>query len=190
MSLAGTLLSLDRLRHQVPGSLAATSRRLGGGALSNARLALEGLTGGIEDRRQLLEDLDEGTRPGHLYRLSRETCLELLASQQIGRLAYIARAGVPDIVPVNYVLAGESLLIRSAPGPKLQAAQRRERVAFEIDGIDEESHTAWSVVVSGLASVLSASDAPMSHQPVPWAAGPRRHTLRIDLLHVDGRQLL
>ncbi len=192
MRIGDTLVSLDRLRHQVPGTITATSRRLGGGALTNARQALDQLTGGVQDRRRLLEDLleDPADAPhsGQLVRLSADTCLELLGSHVMGRLAYIARAGVPDIVPVNYALVAGRLLIRSAPGPKLQAAQRRERVAFEIDGVDDETHTGWSVVVSGIAGVLAPAEALAS--PVPWASGPRRHTLAIEIVHVDGRQLL
>ena len=107
----------------------------------------------------------------------------------MGHLAYIARVGVPDIVPVNYEMDGDALLIRSAPGPKLQAAERGDVVAFEVDDIDEDRHTGWSVVVIGRArSVVTGYDG--TSAPTPWARGPRRHMIRIEPRRVDGRRLL
>ena len=75
----------------------------------------------------------------------------------------------------------------SGPGPKLQAAQRGELVAFEVDEIDVHHRSARSVVVTGRATV----EAPRAEEPEPepWASGPRRHLIRITATRVDGRRI-
>ena len=47
---------------------------------------------------------------------------------------------------------------RARPGPKLKAAERGDAVALEVEDIDEEQHTGWSVVVVGRARRLSATE--------------------------------
>jgi len=91
---------------------------------------------------------------------------------------------------VNYVVHGEDVLIRSGPGPKLQAAERGDLVAFEVDDIDEAAHRGWSVVVHGKARRLSPAD--VQHLPVdaqPWAVGPRSHVIQVQAHRVTGRRL-
>jgi hypothetical protein len=160
-------------------SLMATWTR---GALGNALQSLTELSGAVTDRRRLQES-------GNLHAISRDECVRLLATGTIGRLAYIARAGVPDIVPVNYVWHDDSVFLRSGPGPKAQAAVRRENVAFEVDAIDEQDHTAWSVVVSGRLHEVHPTELFGELGPEPWAEGPRRHLLRLDAKRIDGRRL-
>jgi hypothetical protein len=184
------LLSLDGVLHTTPLTLLALSRRLVGSAVTNARRSLEEIAGAIDDRGALLQHLDDGVEAGDLLRLTRAACLQLLGTKSTGRLAYIAREGMPDIVPVNYALDGDDLLIRSGPGPKLQAAERREHVAFEVDDIDEQTHTGWSVVVSGIAERLAWEDCARRGLPEPWATGSRRHAILITPQRIEGRQLL
>lgn len=78
--------------------------------------------------------------------LSREECWGLLADEQFGRLAYRLVDEV-HLVPINYIVEGNSLLFRTASGNKLLAAALHSDVAFEIDWYDDRS--AWSVVVRG-----------------------------------------
>ena len=168
-----------------------------GGALANARSASVALAGAVEDREALtaaLDDADADPQPGDLTRLGRAECWELLAGRSVGRLACIARAGVPDVVPVNYVVHRGELLLRSGPGPKQQAAERREQVAFEVDAFDESQRQGWSVVVAGRLTRLAPAeqvrlargDVPM---PVPWARGARSAVLRLTPTRLDGRRL-
>lgn len=186
------LLSLDRVRSKAPASLVAGARRFTKSAVGNARWSAAQITAAVDERRVLADALDQASQPGDLARLTRAQCDELLATKSVGRLAYMARANVPDIVPVNYLMDGAAVLVRSAAGPKLQAAERREVVAFEVDEIDEDRHTGWSVVVIGLASRVPAQGNahPGAPRPTPWPSGPRWHTIRIEPRRVDGRRLL
>lgn len=87
--------------------------------------------------------------------LERGECLRLLALHDggIGRLA-IATPSAPLVLPVNYALVDEDVVIRTDPGPKLEAARKRALVAFETDGVDPVHQIAWSVLVQGMAEVL------------------------------------
>src|SRR4051794_9922956 len=174
--------------------MTALLARRGGSALANARTAVESISAAVGERAELMRLLVRDDRPaahpGDLIALSRDACLELLRTRSVGRIAYVARAGVPDVVPVNYVVYGEDVLIRSGPGPKLQAAERRDVVAFEVDDIDEGGQRGWSVVVHGTAEQLSMADARhLPADPHPWATGPRTHLIRVQTQSVTGRRL-
>lgn len=180
MTLSGLLGSVDRL-----------GRRVLGAALDNAAASTAAIAEQVH-LREALAPSDDDDEPGTLVRLDRTTCLELLASRRTGRLAYVARAGVPDVVPVNLALDGGRLLVRSGPGPKLQAAERREVVAVEVDDLDEDTRSGWSVVVAGRARRLHTTEAAALADdllPEVWARGPRSSVIAIELTRVEGRRL-
>ena len=166
------------------------SRRVVGVALDNARTSSAAIAEQVRLRKALVPEEDD--TPGALTRLDRATCLHLLSTRRTGRLAHIARVGVPDVVPVNIAVDGGRLLVRSGPGPKLQAAERREVIAVAVDDIDEETRTGWSVVVAGRARRLHISEAarlPEGLLPAVWARGPRSSVIAVELTRVDGRRL-
>ena len=173
------------LSRLAPAPLVSLVRTSTASALANARSATDALAVAVQDRRDLAP-VPDGS-PGGLAVLTRAECSALLATRSVGRLAYVARAGVPDIAPVNYVLDGDDVVVRSGPGPKLQAAERGDVVAFEVDDLDEGARTGWSVVVVGRARrVPVPAD---GTGPEPWSAGPRRHLVRITPTRVTGRRL-
>lgn len=165
-----------------------TAAQVGGSAVDNALSAARAVTAQIAERRLLAPA--ESAGPGDLALLSRAECLQLLSTRRLGRLAYIARVGVPDIVLVNYALDGEDIVIHSGAGPKLQAAERGDMVAFEVDDIDEELHTGWTAVVYGRAHRLSAGEkSRLANVPQPWAHGPRLQLIRVSATRMTGRRL-
>ncbi|MGZ4140125.1 MAG: pyridoxamine 5'-phosphate oxidase family protein, partial [Actinomycetota bacterium] len=56
-----------------------------------------------------------------LRELSREECLELLAGAVVGRLGVSIRA-LPTILPVNFAVLRDRIVVRTVPGTKLDAA--------------------------------------------------------------------
>ena len=171
--------------------LSAAVARSGLGRLSvnNARLALGEIGRAVEERRILKEGLEHPPSPGELGVLTHDECLRLLSTKAVGRFVYIARLGVPDVVPVTYVLHGDEVLFCSGTGPKLQAAQRRDRIAFEVDEFDSTARSGWSVVVHGRAEAVVFGRAVQGVLPVPWAAGPRGHLVRVVPTRITGRRL-
>ncbi len=81
------------------------------------------------------------------------TCWDLVRSAQVGRLAVVLDEQ-PEIFPVNHLVDHGTVMFRTALGTKLNAADGH-RVAFEVDGVDQESGEAWSVVLKGRARSLT-----------------------------------
>ncbi|WP_061290307.1 pyridoxamine 5'-phosphate oxidase family protein [Herbidospora cretacea] len=122
--------------------------------------------------------------------LSREECLRLLAVTPIGRLVFTHRA-LPAVQPVNFVLDGESVVVRTAIGSRLAAATRDAVVAFEIDDIDSRTGSGWSVTVLGRARGVTdpAEVARLATLPLlPWTPSAFDHFVTLPAEEVSGRR--
>lgn len=140
-----------------------------------------------DDRGMKLRDDHSG-----LEVLDRETCQRLLRASEIGRLA-VSIAGSPEIFPVNYRVENDSILIRTAPGTKLDAVGRTQG-CFEIDGVDRVRHTGWSVIAKGRLEELTpydgdAWDDALEAHIEPWAAGNKSHILCLHIDRLTGRRV-
>jgi len=124
-------------------------------------------------------------------RMGPEECLRLLEAEDVGRLAVI-QGRVPVIFPVNYVLDGDSIVFRTAPGTKL-AHGDGTLVAFEIDHLSREEREGWSVVVTGRLDEITPTGAELDRLGrlplTPWAGGVRDHWMRLGLGLVTGRRI-
>jgi uncharacterized protein len=137
--------------------------------------------------------MSNGTvRQRHLETLPVDECLQLLAGQYVGRLAYLVD-GRPTIRPVNYVLHEGVVVIQTGYGALLDGAASSPAIAFEIDGTDPDYHTGWSVVLHGVAEEIwrpreleSARNLPLR----PWVPGDRQHYLRLLPTEISGRRIV
>lgn len=123
--------------------------------------------------------------------LHREEALDLLGRASVGRVA-VTLAGVPHVVPVNYRVHDGAVVFRSGSGTKLAAALAEHPVSFEVDRIDENTQTGWSVLVSGRASVVTepaALAAIAALELVTWAPGAHDQVVQIAPELVSGRQI-
>ncbi len=130
-------------------------------------------------------------RGGRVEVLEALECKRLLVSASVGRLGY-STANEQRIVPMNYVLADDHLVFRTASDNEVAHFAPGRAVAFEVDDIDKFLQSGWSVLVSGAAQELpSASLRAMDvgETPEPWAAGVRALYLRIPLTKVTGRRV-
>ena len=124
--------------------------------------------------------------------LSREECVRLLHAGVTGRVAVTTPAG-PHLVPVNYSMAGGTVVIATTPYSVLGTHAVDAKAVFEIDDVDYERQSGWSVTVRGRLRAeddpaeLSRSQAEWS--PRPWAAGTRSLVLRLPLDEVTGRRV-
>ena len=125
--------------------------------------------------------------------LSADRCRALLGQHHFGRLAYLDTAGVfPLILPVNYVLLGNEVVVRTDPGSKLRAALHHAPVAFEVDGFDLQREVGWSVLVRGFISEVTerAQLEQLHTSPLrPWAPGAKAHYLRVTPRQLTGREI-
>jgi uncharacterized protein len=117
---------------------------------------------------------DEPTTDRHgLEVIGLDECLTLLASRPYGRLAYLD-AGAPSIVPVNHLVDGSTVVLRSLDGGKLGAAIFERPVAFELDDLDFTTRTGWSVLVRGRAEIVEDEATPSLRQVARQLGGARR----------------
>jgi nucleotide-binding universal stress UspA family protein len=139
-------------------------------------------------------DDDAGAGPwvGALEEIPEEECLALLAGKSVGRLV-VVHDDAPIAFPVNYVLDGRTVAVRTDPGTKLDWGTLG-RVAFEVDDIDEERRQGWSVVVQGVGrdvtdGVDAWSERMRSKELVPWVGGERQHWIAIASPRITGRRI-
>src|SRR5215207_10169000 len=87
--------------------------------------------------------------------LDRQRCVRLLAKSPVGRIVH-TRQALPAILPVNFRLDEDgAVLPRTAAGSELVRAVDGVVVAFEADEVDAATHSGWSVVVTGRATVVT-----------------------------------
>jgi hypothetical protein len=128
-----------------------------------------------------------------LEQLSVEECFALLHEGHVGRLVYVDDDG-PAAVPVNYAISGRDILLRVEGGAK-QAAIEQDRLAFEVDHVDENNRSGWSVLVRGAGDEVPLDAiAPLIRgieglPPMPWVTGIHNVWLRISPSKITGRRL-
>lgn len=124
--------------------------------------------------------------------LNRSECVRLVSAGIAGRVAVTTPTG-PHIVPVNYSVMEDSILLRTTPYSMLGTYGRDTMLCFEIDQFDYDNHRGWSVVVRGRAEIVDDADEldeiARRWPPRPWATGQRNLVLRIPWTEVSGRQL-
>ncbi|MGW2250944.1 helix-turn-helix domain-containing protein [Kitasatospora sp. NPDC001660] len=124
-----------------------------------------------------------------LEELPEEECWAKLAPGGIGRVALSTDSG-PVVLPVNYRIHDGTVVYRTSTG-STPASAAGNRVAFEVDHIDEALHGGWSVLVSGTAVRVDDPEAieQLTRQgdPDPWAGGERHVWIGIAPSTVTGR---
>ena len=132
------------------------------------------------------EDAKRST--GRFTELSEAACKELLAQHTAGRIGFLAPEG-PQILPVTYQYRNFNVIFRTSPVGVLSGLARRTSVAFEIDEIDEQKHTGWSVLVLGFAQAMTHDyllTSAWETGPVPWAEGTRNLFIEITPRTISG----
>jgi hypothetical protein len=121
--------------------------------------------------------------------LSESTCLELLRTTSVGRLA-VWVDDHPDIFPLNYAVDHGTVVFRSRTGTKVSATLSDSPVALEADGYDAEKAEAWSVVIRGNAEEIRGQDLidTIDLPLFPWQAGDKGRFLRIIPTTMTGRR--
>jgi hypothetical protein len=132
-----------------------------------------------------------GTR-GHLPRtLGPSECFDLIEPGGVGRVGFASADGI-TMLPVNFAVAGKTIVFRTAPDTLL-AVYANGQVSFEVDQFDEANRTGWSVLVSGHAHTVTGEREVRRLEEgahlEPWAAGSRDVYVRITPTRISGRML-
>ena len=123
--------------------------------------------------------------------LSGAECAQLLRRQSVGRVGFL-NDGWPAILPVNYKLDGDDIVLRTDQGSKFAALRHGAEVSFEVDAIDPLYRSGWSVLVYGVAAEIvdAAEVARVEGLGVrAWHTGPKPFWIRIAPVLVTGRRL-
>jgi uncharacterized protein len=123
--------------------------------------------------------------------LDTDECWALLEARHLGRLAFVDQDG-PMALPINYAAVDRVVTFRTNAGGKLDAAVRGDRLAVEIDGFDASEQTGWSVVVRGVAELVTDGAELGLLQGLPlvsWAPGAKPIYVRIGAAEVTGRRI-
>jgi hypothetical protein len=123
------------------------------------------------------------------FELQTWECIDLVRSEGIGRLCLLDH-GHPIALPVNYRLIGadgqQQVVVRTAPSTLI--ARSEGPASIEVDHIDIEARTAWSVLVRGhLRHVVGAHGLP---DPEPWLLDDRHHWMVLDMASITGRRFV
>lgn len=123
--------------------------------------------------------------------LSRQECLALLSTVEIGRIVFTSRA-LPAVQPVSFLLDGAEIVIKTSDGSRLAAATRQAVVAFQADEFDLRDRTGWSVTVVGrVRTVRDAAElARLDTLPLlSWTPRDRDHYVVVGVEQVTGRRI-
>jgi nitroimidazol reductase NimA-like FMN-containing flavoprotein (pyridoxamine 5'-phosphate oxidase superfamily) len=125
-----------------------------------------------------------------LQPLTRDECLALLTSKSLGRVAFTQRA-LPAIRPVNYALVGHHIVLQTQAdglGRRLDG----QIVAFEVDDMDSDAGTGWSVVLTGAARLLRTPGELTRLAALPWVSlAGEGHDARVCIVpgEISGRRV-
>lgn len=122
--------------------------------------------------------------------LSTSTCWSLLRDVPIGRIALPGEGDI-ELFPVNFIVDGGTIVLRTAPGTKLSLIDSSSRATFEVDDVDVVAQRAWSVVLKGTVQAVVGHHAIIDtfDMEVPtWQSGPKPTYVRLVPDSVTGRR--
>ncbi|MBT2212662.1 pyridoxamine 5'-phosphate oxidase family protein [Actinomadura sp. NEAU-AAG7] len=119
-------------------------------------------------------------------------CLALLQDVPVGRIAWAGQDGTVTVLPVNFAMDGDALVFMTAPGAKLDAVRGGRPLTFEADDLEPALRTAWSVLLTGPAEVVTdpAETERLGALPLaPWARPAGARFVRLTPHKITGRRI-
>ena len=123
--------------------------------------------------------------------LTQKECWALVKQAALGRLAFVMDDW-PLVMPVNYLVDGPDVVIRSDPGRKLTAARQQVQATLQVDSIDRLHRSGWSVLVFGIATAVDDGEEVARLDGLglrSWAASDRASWIRLLPVQITGRRL-
>lgn len=116
-----------------------------------------------------------------------------LASMAMGRIVFTSQA-MPAIRPVNHLIDGGRIILRTSEDAAITTAAASDAgtvVAYEADDINPATGTGWSVIVTGLARLVTdPAQAAHYHDTLDsWDPGDKPQIIAIDPGLVTGVEI-
>jgi hypothetical protein len=125
--------------------------------------------------------------------LPRAEAMRLLASVPVGRLVFTHQA-LPAIRPVNHLVEDDMIVIGLTPGSAIAASAGSGGtvVAYEADALDLDGRLGWTVIVVGVARLVTEADAVLRYRALlrSWLSGAMTDIIEISSEIVTGYQLV
>ncbi|MEO6124139.1 MAG: pyridoxamine 5'-phosphate oxidase family protein [Ilumatobacteraceae bacterium] len=119
------------------------------------------------------------------FELTHRECIERLRDHTAGRLCLIEH-GYPLAIPISYVVSEDDsqIIVRTSPDTMLGRYEGLSSV--EVDSIDLEIGSAWSVIARGTVHrVLGTVELP---DPKPLLSERRTLWITLDIAAISGRR--
>lgn len=134
------------------------------------------------------------TQPRQTVELTEAESWQLLAGVSMGRIVFTQHA-MPAIRPVNHLVDGRAIIIRSHLGAAIVArasAAEGVVVCYEADDLDLVRHTGWSVIATGMAQMVRDAAAISRYEQVlePWVDGQMDYVIAIRPQVITGLRLV
>lgn len=127
-----------------------------------------------------------------ILELPYDECLVLLRAGVLGRIG-LSRPTGPEVVPVNYVVVGDAVLVRTGPGSLLDRFADGAALVLEVDGVNYERHHGWSVVARGRGERLTTEQLTPTERRVPgppaWVSRTEATWIRLRWTTLTGRRI-
>lgn len=119
------------------------------------------------------------------HELTKWESLALLQEATIGRLCIVDQ-GYPIAIPISYTLDGTQarVVVRTAPNTML--GRYEGPGSLEVDSIDLDIGTAWSVIVRGaIRRAIGSYELP---DPMPLLTDDRSQWMTLEIVAISGRR--
>lgn len=127
-----------------------------------------------------------------LQELPYDLCAQLVRAGVLGRMV-VNRPTGPEVVPVNYVVVDDAVLVRTAPGSLLDRFANGALMAFEVDHVNYQEWHGWSVVARGRGERLTADELTANERRAPgppaWVSRKEQTWIRLRWVTLTGRRI-
>jgi nitroimidazol reductase NimA-like FMN-containing flavoprotein (pyridoxamine 5'-phosphate oxidase superfamily) len=129
--------------------------------------------------------------------LAEAECLNLVAGQDVGRIAFNGRFGL-TVLPVNYRLHEGNIVFRTGHDSPMDEDLRtglehgEYQVAFEVDQLKPGTREGWSVLIHGPAHHVRSEEeraAVAGSGVTPWPGGAKEQFIQIVPTRITGRRI-
>jgi hypothetical protein len=123
--------------------------------------------------------------------LDRSACLARLARGGVGRIAFVDDDATVAILPVNFALHDEEILISTGRGSAIhRRAESGSLAGFEIDETDPNYHGGRSVLVRGVLHIVGPQGgAGGMGRPPAWGNRGADVVVALSIDQVTGRRI-
>ena len=123
--------------------------------------------------------------------LDRASCLRLICRGGVGRVVFVDRQQ-PVALPVSFRMLDEHVVFHTGTNSIYDAIRHDGTVGFEVDHLDPAQGKAWSVFVTGKASLVKDPDELQRIEALhcdSWSGVDRPHTVRLVVDGITGRRI-